>query len=583
MTFLDVDAPDTAWRAGSEDPIPVVFGRWSLTSFAYRFATGRPLDGHARTNATFLHPGTKALTRSGWTAPHNYWPGWKRGLLITRLPAFGLLPYSAAIALNEQVGLSDAWWAQYRGLNIWLPLAGYGGTSLVRAAKNRKHERNYLAPIRAGAVAVLKTRDGVKVDIPRGLVHAKDADAVGRIGLPVAHALADGDRDNLLELVRGRLGAEELDARWNMEGPRPSMELYVPRQPPRLVGWEHMIERADPVRPYLGESASGSVYWDLGEDSPHAGIVGGSGSGKSELIAWIVAQFMRGGAGVVVLDPKGTSHRWLLSTPAVLYCGTGAMLHDTVMWLDSEMDRRGQVNLSMSRDVDWPRLVVLLEERNSLQDKLRDHWTGIRETGQPQMSPAIRALDRLSSMGRTLGITVVLAAQETAQVSIGKKGNFGSWAIAGRLPVNHWRNIMGTGTKKPAIKSTPGRFGWVVAGNATVFQAAYPELDTSKEIRQSARLQAWATGGEPLLDVKAMMIQGETAPFPSSTPESSPTDPHISLSTFALQNGEKVTWFHNRRTRDAEFPRPVMRRGSTDVYSEADLATYYSARKGQAA
>jgi hypothetical protein len=89
--WVDIDAPDTNWRPSSEDPLPLFFGRAGWLGFLYRLISCRPLDGHARTDAGFLRAGTKAYTKSGHTLAFNFWPGWKRGLLVTRMPAFLLL------------------------------------------------------------------------------------------------------------------------------------------------------------------------------------------------------------------------------------------------------------------------------------------------------------------------------------------------------------------------------------------------------------------------------------------------------------------------------------------------------------
>lgn len=513
-TFLDVDAPDTAWRASSEDPIPVLLGRYAKTAFAYRFLTGRPLDGHARTDATFWHAGTQAFTVSGHTAAYNYWPGWKRGLLMTRLPAFGLLPWTAVAAGTDYLGLRDPWWLDTWAPGVaWTPILGYGALAGVRYVQNYAHERNYLKPIRQAAWAVLRTRDGIYVDIPRGMVRGADVTATGRIGLP-PNQVHEGDRDRLLDVVRERLGHEALDARWNMEGAKPYMELWTPPQPPTLVGWHTMLQYASTTRPFLGMAAAGPVFWDLGDDSPHIGIGGGSGSGKSELMAWIVAQFMNGGAGTVVLDPKYVSHGWLARIPETLYCREAQMIHDTVVWLDMELRRRGG-EAARCADAGEPeptfdRIVVVLEERNSLQTVIRDHWLATRPTGAPMRAPALAALDRLASMGRSFGINVVLAAQEVTKADIGSRNNFGAFALAGRLPVGAWRLVGGTAMKKPAISSKPGRFGYVVAGTATVFQAAYPDLKMESE-----RLIAFATGGDRLLDVRVMMQRHDVPTFPS--------------------------------------------------------------------
>lgn len=578
-TFLDVDAPDTAWRAGSEDPIPVLLGRYATTAFAYRFMTGRPLDGHARTDATFLHAGTKALTRSGRTAPYNYWPGWKRGLLMTRLPTFGLLPYTGVVAFTEWQHLADPAWLDWRGPAVaWAPLLSFGAFRGYRYVQNFQHERHYLKPIRQAVIATLRTRDSIRVDIPRGMVHGVDEAAEGRVFLPRNHALPDGDRDNLLTIVRERLGHGAIDGRWNMEGSRPHVELFTPPQPPPVIDWDTMMGHADPVSPYLGHSAGQAVKWSLGDDSPHIGVAGGSGSGKSELAAWIVAQFMRGGAGVVVLDPKYASHRWLMGVPGALYCTEPAMLHDTIIWLDEELRRRGRA--SQTSEGEFPRIVVLLEERNSMQTLLREHWYSVRPTGAPMRSPALSALDRLASQGRSLGINVVLAAQETAQVHIGSRSSYGAFAVAGRMPQNAWRMILGAGGKKPPISARPGRFGYIVAGEATVFQAAYPDLK-----QHGGRLTEWALGGDALLNVQELMQQQHTAAFPRWEPVTSTdaTVEQVTLRDFAERNGLHLGYLRSRADRDPDFPDHVgLGPKNAKLYALSDLEYWTSQQETEA-
>lgn len=98
--WRDVDAPDRNWQSAQEDPIPLIFGRAAWMGFLYRFFSCRPLDGVARTDAGFLRPGVKAYSKSGSTLPFNYWPGWKRGLLITRIPPLLLLIVSSLLLVE---------------------------------------------------------------------------------------------------------------------------------------------------------------------------------------------------------------------------------------------------------------------------------------------------------------------------------------------------------------------------------------------------------------------------------------------------------------------------------------------------
>lgn len=580
-TFLDVDAPDTNWRAGSEDPIPFLLGRMPVGGFLYRFATGRPLDGHQRTNATFLHSGTKALTKSGHTAPYNYWPGWKRGLLMTRLPAFGLLPYTAVAGLNEAFADAGPWWSQWQGpALLWTPLLGLAGTASGRYVINRQHTRHVVDPIRAAAVNIVRSRD-ISLSLPRSLVRSEHSTESGFLRLPMSWSGSEGDRENLTEMFQEKLESP-VSLSFDMAGRSPGATVRIPKQPPSRLEWEDFISLANPLRPYLGESAFGSVFWDMGEDSPHIGIVGGSGSGKSELMAWIVAQFMRGGAKVVVMDPKGTSHAWLLRMPEVTYISAGEGLHDEIMDLSDIMDSRAEENRKSVQaggsDLDFPRIVVVLEERNSLQDKLRDYWLSIKPTGAPQLSPAIRALDRLSSMGRTLCITVLLAAQATAQVDIGKKNNYGSWAIAGRMQTNHYKNI-GV-ARKPAISAKPGRFAYVCAGEATVFQAAFPDLKNHTD-----RLMEWARNGDPMYEPEVMMTQDDTVTMPSSGFVSSDIDvgPIVTLRDYAEMHEAalSIMKLRNDRARKPGFPAPVKKVGKQDYYQVEKLDLLYGFADGQ--
>ena len=453
---------------------------------------------------------------------------------------------------------------------IWRAVSG-------RLAVVGRRPREYVVPIEAAATTLLKTRPGVvRLAMDSGLLR-EDTSARGRLALPLSWVGSDTERDSLLALVRSRLGTDLVAARFKLAGHAPHMELYVPPQPPPFVSWERFVTQADAVSPYLGDVAGGlPVRWDLGDDSPHMGVIGGSGVGKSELMAAVAAQFMRGGAGVIVLDPKATSHRWLMDIERVLYCGQQRMLFDTVMWLDQVMNDRIAQNLRVRNDIDFPRIVVLLEERNSLQDKLRDAWVEIRETGQPQMSPAIKALDRLSSMGRSMNINVLLGAQETAQQVIGRRSNYGAFSVGGRTSEGHWKNL---GTKKPAISSSPGRFGYVVAGRTTVFQAPFMDLKKERD-----RLVAWATGGEELLDVRAMMSSYDAGvPFPSSEPVDTTTggsgdlwlvdqeSDRTTLPEWSAACGLNVATVRQWALRYPEFPEAVGTLGRSRAYSRAAL------------
>lgn len=102
----DIDAPNTNWRPSSEDPIPYLFSRFPGGGMIYRWFSLRPLDGHARSNATLLEGGTAFYSKSGRPPFPGAWfhsmPRWRQGL-ITRLPAtLWVLSFPAAARMHRE-------------------------------------------------------------------------------------------------------------------------------------------------------------------------------------------------------------------------------------------------------------------------------------------------------------------------------------------------------------------------------------------------------------------------------------------------------------------------------------------------
>lgn len=446
--------------------------------------------------------------------------------------------------------------------------------------KERGFERDYLSSLRGAIVNLLRTRDGVRLEIPREMVGASAPGPTGRIYLPPEHPMHDGDRDHLLEIVQGRLGSEAIDGRYNMAGSSPYLELFVPKQPPGLLTWEMMMERSDPYSPYIGQSASGEMRWEPGDETPHIGVAGKTGSGKTELMAFIVAQVMRGGAGVLVLDIKGFSHEWIADIPGVHYARSPQGIHDACLWLHWEMSRRINERVER-RQFEFPRLTVILEERNSTQEALRQLWEVVRPPGVKGRSPAIIAIDAVLSQARAVQINVIMAGQETAEQKVGSKVNYGAWAVGAKMERNHWRNV--GADRKPTTNTTVrGRWGWVNGGQVTMFQAVFPDL-----ANHTARLRIWAMGGEERYDVIAAMqhVNSVTIPWseaittdPDPTPAIASAEVQVTLRDFADGHDVTVGQLRSAKDRDENFPRSVGSRGSSLLYSLAELERWLDAR-----
>lgn len=110
--WRDVNAPDTSWRPGHEDPIPVLLGRYPFTAFLYRWFSGRPLDGHARTNASWHERPTEFYTKNKTPPWPRFWHAMprKRQVIYSRYPA----------------GAWVASWGAVAWIGGWHALAVYG-------------------------------------------------------------------------------------------------------------------------------------------------------------------------------------------------------------------------------------------------------------------------------------------------------------------------------------------------------------------------------------------------------------------------------------------------------------------------
>ncbi|RPK32290.1 FtsK/SpoIIIE family protein [Streptomyces sp. ADI92-24] len=101
---------------------------------------------------------------------------------------------------------------------------------------------------------------------------------------------------------------------------------------------------------------------DLDNDSPHVLVCSAFGGGTSTVLRTLATQFLHHGGDALVLDPKRISHLWAKSLPTVTHRGNIARIHDALVNLASELERR----LDLEGDLDdVPRLIVAVDEANT--------------------------------------------------------------------------------------------------------------------------------------------------------------------------------------------------------------------------
>lgn len=530
-------------------PLPLGFnGRLAA---AYRWFSGRPLNGHRYTDSTGFRYGTMATDISGRATPYQLLPGYKR-FLYARLPIM-LAPAVAAAGVLDPaaLGLSTA-------------IAGtLAVPKVVKIKRARVFRRTVIEPVANSVAIVLRERyvSGMGhtwVTVPIDYRDNEAAKIVVR--LPMAWTGEDGDRTRLAKVVAERLQVEDITPSWNLSGASPHVAFSVPPKPPALVEWDmarsHLAESSE-TAPVIGFGPRWKVEaFDLRLEAPHLIIAGASNAGKSEAIATIVSQFMRKGYGILCLDAKFTSHMWLRKIPGVLYASESEELHQALIWLDLELLRRARFVAMGGNPAELVPLLAVLEEMNGASNRLRAYWKSIKGSSDPMMSPALTALQNLASMGREMRVHIILAGQSLTAKAVGgpeTRENFGG-RMLGRATMAQWKVLAPQIKKPPAKQGPPGRWHIVVGETVREFQVPFSDMKN-----EEARLIEFATGGLAMPDVPAMMAEAEMDGWggggePDNASSEPPTPEGISLRLYAEEAGINLATLQKWRERRTDFP-----------------------------
>lgn len=554
-------------------PLPLGFN--GRLAWVYRWFSGRPLNGHRYTDATGFRYGTMALDVSGHATPYQLLPGYLR-FLYARLPVM-LLPPAAVAALLWPMSM------YYAFLAMVLVATWQGDRWQKRAA----FRRDVIEPVSAGASAVLQSRrvagqGHTWVHVP---VDFRDnPEARIEVRLPLDWIGRDGDKAALVDVIAKKLALDELTPAWSLHGAVPMVSLAMPPKPPDLIDWLDAMEDAESMDE--GDLMVGygprrkTEVFSLLLESPHLLINGGSGAGKSVFLAWLAAQFMRRGFGVMVLDAKFVSHLWLNRVPGVHYASEAKDIHEALVWLDEELLRRARF-VQSAPDTDAAAaslipLAVILEEINAASNRLRAYWKSIKGPEDPAMSPALTALANLANMGRELRVHILMAGQSlTAKATGGPEGreSFGGRAL-GRATSNAWRMLAPQIKPAPVKRGRPGRWHLVVGDTLKEFQVPFVDLKNSG---QMAAVTLWACSGRPVPDVTAMIAGwAPTTTTAEAENPSSEVVEGISLRDYAAVSGLDLGRLREaKRSRTSTWPEKVgTGPNRTDLYAREDLDSF---------
>ncbi|MGW5067150.1 hypothetical protein ACWEQJ_13685 [Streptomyces cyaneofuscatus] len=207
------------------------------------------------------------------------------------------------------------------------------------------------------------------------------------------------------------------------------------------------------------------VCIDLDGEGPHVLVCSGTGGGTTTVLRTLAAQLLHDGSDGLVLDNKRISHRWATGIPGVTYCRDIADIHNALMGLRAELQRRLHL-INQGDDVDdLPRLTVLFDAADATLGQLARYWDTVREKGDPKTSPVVGALEDVLFTGPQARIHLLVGAQLDTGV-LGQWRETFSTVVLGRVTTRTSKRLAPQIHPTPEPNTQPGRVH-VVQGSST--------------------------------------------------------------------------------------------------------------------
>lgn len=474
--------------------------------------------------------------------------------------------------------------------------AGYGAYRARAWQQRRSHHRRWVRPAYMAARDIAAWPEGEHPS--KWLTVAPDR-RTATARLPLGWKGEASEQARLTQVLSTRLGIESPVVRWQLAGHAPKLELTQAPPPPGKAVFADaraVMERAAGDELVWGRGKRGTwVTTSLSGDSPHIGISMGSGAGKSVTARLLLAQVLHKGGIGLIPDVKMLSHTWALGLPNVAAAVRIPEIHDALVWLGAEIDRRNEVAFA-SADIQGrvhadvgPRILVVCEELNAAMPKLRRHWQAVRGYDDPVRSPALDALDAASFMGRQVKINLLYIGQALSAAAMGggrdSTENVGVIAMRWTTP-RTWK-MLAPDHAQPPRSAVPGLIH-VVSHEVRECRAVLMTEREAREYALSGTVAALPYGmpGAPATSVAGPVQAGFSPAEPCGDTgipaiATGPATGLVSLREAVearLLGRMSLAAARTARARDPRFPSPAGRDGITDLYDLAALAEWASAR-----
>ncbi|MFI2620546.1 type IV secretory system conjugative DNA transfer family protein [Streptomyces sp. NPDC018584] len=494
---------------------------------AGKFLAGKPMWGEPGSDASFWKSGAAHSSKTanglgaaaaieakpqqrarskGLTAWHQC-PGAVRS--VVRL---------SAVAAAAGLCLAPLWTCAF--LAVLTPVA----LTLVKAAggnpRHRTDAGTYGPGLWAALVQVLRLSAEDQALGKKHWIALPDdvgaADACVLVRLPLQWIGSEKERAMLAYAIHTRLPGEWA-ASYTQRGPTPYAQFTpkpAPKPRPQLAPSVPWKSTGNPYRVFVGQAIEGDQIMDVvvstESDTPHWGVAGDTGSGKSTMLYIPVVHGRVNGWVVDILDNKENSmrraegHSGVRIHKTTRACmGAFAEFMTSMIAAEKALGRDGDPQL---RAMLVPRLLVI-DELPTLIRLAYTWWKhGIKQKGAP---PFIDWLTIILMMGRSSDHRVVVGSQQFDNAlfggTIGRK-QIGTKIVIGKQDMVSWGVAFGQNAPRFGYDSTVkgrgayadnksdpdgGDYAWV-----REFQAAYITPHVQELLAETPQAPAWFDHGQ---------------------------------------------------------------------------------------
>ena len=369
--------------------------------FPVLWVTGKALNGHVYTDATFWHGHNKVVgAATGHCPPFQKLPGWKRRVLRNGpllLP--GALLASWLLTVTALAVLGACFTLRYTGSGrralLWL--------HIPQAWERMRHPLAMFRRVQDMAMSLSGVAGVSAAVVQKGLVLKKDYTTAG----PGEHVLTwypprgfkgtGGEKTAVEGILSSRIGFS-MAASWDMSVARPVMTMTRTRDLPLLVYFDPdsvpdgpkaeaqrrvaadvraKVEALPENKTAIGvDDHGGLVCWDWAIENPHGLLNAGLRHGKTEAMMGMVAQVLRKGGRVTYVDVKRVSIQGMKGTPGLTLIDNPRDM--PAMWLaiaewGKELDERIDAR-TIDPTLEFDRDLLVIEEVNQFSEMCDEFW-----------------------------------------------------------------------------------------------------------------------------------------------------------------------------------------------------------------